>query len=97
MTIFVNGETREVEDGASMLDELEAQAREALIGARAEVSFKFELEQPETLYRELFQIGDDVTVRWGNYEEDLRVAGVKVNVSSSGENIKPVLEKRSYE
>lgn len=68
------------------------QALGELAKGAAKVDFSFEVVQAEQQYRRLWDVGDRVTASWLDYEADLRIMGVEVEVSESDERVTLKLE-----
>jgi len=83
-------DARQVKDGDAT--EYLTQALEELAKGAAKVEFSFEVTQAEQQYRRLWDVGDRVTAAWLDYEADLRITGVEVEVSESDERVTPKLE-----
>lgn len=85
-------DARQIEDGASIMTEYQTQADDLLAQNAALNSFKFEITRAAEQYRVLWDLGDRVTAAWGDYEEDLRIVGVTVELTAGEERITPELE-----
>jgi len=81
---------RQVEDATEYIE----QAQSSLANHAAKKEFSFELTHGAAYYHDLFDLGDVVTVAWDDYEKDMRVVGIKIDVSEGSEKIKPVLRGR---
>ncbi len=83
---------RNVEKGDALGIYTAAQA--ALWNAKPKIEFEFEPSEsaPGNQYRFDWDLGDIVTVAWENQRQDLRIAGVELNITSTGEDIKITLE-----
>lgn len=79
---------------AESASEYIAQAQAALAKNAAHKEFSFEVAQGATHYHELFELGDFVTVAWGEYEQDMRVIGVEIEVREGQERITPKVRER---
>lgn len=84
------GDARQVKDGDAT--QYITQALEELAKGAAKTSFTFEVVQAERQYRRLWDLGDRVTAAWLDYEADLRITGIEVEVSESDERVTPKLE-----
>ena len=78
---------RQVESGAEVLE----QGYAALAKHRAKKTFTFEITHG---YREVWDVGDAVTVAWGDSQDDMRINAVTVDVSGDGETITPEVRGR---
>jgi hypothetical protein len=76
-------------DKASAL-QLLTESRSELNKARPVRAFSFEPtgSEPGLVYRNDFDLGDQVTVIWDDYEVDLRITAVEVSLSASEETLK---------
>lgn len=52
-----------------------------------EFDFKVDPQVPGTIYRQDWDIGDSVSVWWGEYKKDFRFVGIDVTLDDSGEEI----------
>ena len=77
----------------SALETIE-QALQALAKHRARKSFTFDLARPDMTYHALWDLGDFVTVQWNGTSEDMRITGMKVEVSADGEVLTPTVRGR---
>jgi len=86
----IDGRSNERNEALALLGE----AQDELFKRRAEVTFTFEPtgREPGNIYRLDWDIGDRVTVRWGQ-EYDVRVTGVEITVSEEGEEISVTVEE----
>lgn len=89
--IEVAEDARTVEDGDAT--QYLTQATSLLNERLPRAEFSFELS-PSALsaYRELWDLGDKVTVVFGDYEADYRVMAVEVELTADGERINPTVE-----
>jgi len=83
-------DVREAENATEYIE----QAEQELFNHRAKQSFSFETERPGELYRDVWDLGDFVTVTWGDYEADMRIVSVIVDVLDDGEKVKVAVRKR---
>lgn len=88
---------------AAMVEDLRAtddateyieQATQALAKNRSKVEFTFEVDRAGVDYRDTWDLGDVVTVQWGDFERDLRIIAVQVDLSNGVEAIKPEVRGR---
>lgn len=85
----VVADARKVEDGDAT--QYLTQAVNELAKHRAKVSFTFELLNTALEYRTEWDVGDLVTACWDEYEQDMRLTGVSVELTGSEERIEPEL------
>ena len=85
-----------VEDlrSADSASEYIEQAQEVLAKHRAKKSFTFEVERGAETYGVLWDLGDCVTVDWGDMSEEMRITAVTVELTGDGETITPDVRGR---
>lgn len=81
---------REAESAVEYIE----QAQQSLAANSAKTTFSFEVRRASQNYRIAWNLGDFVTVGWGDFLDDMRVIGVQVEVSADGETIKPEFRGR---
>lgn len=62
-------------------------------GTKTEFSFVPDLNAPQGAYNIHWFLGDKVTAMYRNYQQDLRIIQVDVQVDGEGESVSPVLEQ----
>ena len=81
---------RQADDATEYIE----QAQQALAKNAAKVEFSCTVTQVEALYRVVWDLGDWVTTRWAEFERDMRITGVTVDVSDGDETVTPTLRGR---
>lgn len=87
-----SSDARELEEDAS-ITEFQTQGFTFLRENASEEEFSFNVTNAASTYHDIWDIGDSITARWpdfDNYQQDLRIIGVEVEVMSSGETVTPV-------
>jgi fibronectin type 3 domain-containing protein len=68
-------------------------AYEVLRDQQPQVIFEFEIETSVSLYNVDWRLGDRITARYLDYQEDLRINSVEISLSANNEVIKPSFQK----
>ncbi len=71
----------------------EAQAALLERQARREFTFEIKGQEPGNVYNLDWSLGDRITVAWDNEQQDLRITGVEIEISESGETISITTEQ----
>lgn len=64
-------------------------AYEALAEQKVVTAFEFKPNGVEagSIYRKNWDVGDSITAQWGDFQQDLRITGVEINLDDSGEEL----------
>jgi hypothetical protein len=86
-------DAREIDDDPSYVNAIQTVAYEVLRDKQPQVIFEFEIETSVSLYNVDWRLGDRITARYLDYQEDLRINSVEISLSANNEAIKPIFQK----
>lgn len=79
---------------AETIAEYVTQATAALAKSTLSETLSFVVDDAASQYHTLWNLGDFVTVSWGDIKQDMRIVDIQVRVNQNGEAITPKLRKR---
>lgn len=68
---------------------LTSAAYEAIADEKVVTEFTFQPTGVEagSIYRKNWDVGDSITAQWGDFEQDLRITGIEINLDDNGEEL----------